>query len=91
MTTDLQTALGLFLVGMLAVFTILGLVVLSGRVLIWFVNRYLPDAAKLSTALPEAVKKEQRIDPKKLAAIAAAVEQISGGKAHIIKIEQQND
>lgn len=91
MTTDLQTALSLFLVGMLAVFTILGLVVLSGRALIWFVNRYLPDAAKLPTALPEVVKKDPRIDPKKLAAITAAVEQISGGRAHIVKIEQQKD
>lgn len=89
MTTDLQTALSLFLVGMLAVFTILGGVVLSGRTLIWWVNRYLPDAAKLPTTLPEVVKKEQRMDPKKLAAITAAVEQISGGRARIVKVEPQ--
>ncbi|HKK74492.1 MAG TPA: OadG family protein [Saprospiraceae bacterium] len=89
MTTDLQTALSLFLVGMLAVFTILALVVLSGRVLIAIVNNYFPGPSSLPEELPKAVQGRPDFDPKKLAAITAAVEQVSGGQARIVRIERQ--
>lgn len=89
MTTDLQTAFTLFLVGMLAVFTILALVVLSGRLLITIVNRYFPDRPTLPSALPNTVHSHPQVDRKKIAAITAAIDQISGGAARIIKIERQ--
>lgn len=89
MNTDLQTALTLFLVGMLAVFTILALVVLSGRVLISIVNTYFPDPSSLPVALPKALHSLQRVERKKMAAITAAVEQASRGQATIVKIERE--
>ena len=48
MSAELQTALLLLVVGMITVFIILSLVVLTGRTLIWVVNNYFSPEEKLA-------------------------------------------
>ena len=92
MTAEMNTALVLLVVGMLTVFVILGLVVLTGQVLIRIVNRFAPAAAPIissarrqaSRVATEGIRNQQST----LAAIIAAVEVWGGGKASIQSIEQ---
>ena len=78
MESDISTALSLLAIGMITVFTVLFLVVLTGNILIRFVNRL-----KLSEMTPQ-----QAIAPNKVAAISAAVEAFTQGKGRITKIEK---
>lgn len=89
MTPDIQTAFTLLFIGMLAVFTVLALVVLSGRGLIAVVDRYFPEKVAEPIEIPRSIHTSQRMDRKKLAAITAAVEQVTGGQGRITKVEKQ--
>ncbi|MCB0661162.1 MAG: OadG family protein [Saprospiraceae bacterium] len=88
MENNIQSALILLVVGMLTVFLILTLVVVTGNVLIRLVNRFATEEVK-------AVKKkvaaglQKQLNPKTLAAITAAVEIATGGKGKIVKIEKK--
>jgi len=91
MSENVQTALLLLLVGMITVFIILSLVVLTGNLLIKFVNRFYPDAPikgmnKLGVRLKHP--SNSAIVPAKLAAITAAVQVVTEGKGRITKIEK---
>jgi oxaloacetate decarboxylase gamma subunit len=78
--TDFQTGLLLLAVGFPTVFVILYVVVLLGKGLILFVNKYIPEASdKPDTSL---------IAPNKLAAIAAAINKLTEGKGKVTKIEK---
>ena len=93
MNESLSTALLLMVVGMITVFIILGLVVLTGKLLIKLVNKYIPEAEKF---VPKQRKRPSSaitsFDKKKLAAIAAAVEIATAGKGRIVSIEKvRND
>jgi len=90
MDTNLSQALLLLVIGMITVILILLLVVLSGKALISIINRFFP-------LPPEKVKKERtrstpfpsrKVNPKKLAAIVAAVEAVTGGRGTVTKIEK---
>ena len=91
MEENLSQALLVMLVGMITVFVILSLVVLSGKVLIYIINGYFPMA-------PKKIKKERSratannpiksMHPKKIAAILAAVESATGGRGTVTKIEK---
>ena len=90
MDPTLSKAFLVLFVGMFTVFIILLLVVLSGKVLISIINRYFPMP-------PEQVKKERKRTPvqiqqttntKKLAAIIAAVDQVTSGRGTITSIEK---
>lgn len=88
MSTELQTALLLLIVGMITVFVILSLVVLTGRVLIWVVNNYFSPEEKIAYDYKVPFVEDDVIYKKKLAAIAAAVEIATGGKGKAVKIER---
>ena len=77
MGDNLESALSLLLIGMITVFIVLALVVAIGNLLINIINRYFAEAPS-----------QNAINPKKLAAISAAVDIVSEGKAHIQKIEK---
>ncbi len=77
MTDSIESALSLLFIGMITVFVVLSLVVLIGNVLIYFINKYF-------SSPPE----EDSIDPKKVAAITAAVEVVTEGKGQINKIQK---
>ena len=73
MGSEFSTALTLLAIGMITVFVVLLLVVITGNVLIRMVNR---------------LDKSTTIEPAKIAAISAAVEAFTDGKGHITKIEK---
>lgn len=77
----------LMVIGMITVFVVLVLVVLSGNLLIALVNKYIPEeepkplrsvASESSTAL----------ESNKISAIVAAVDWLTKGKGKITKIEK---
>ncbi len=87
MSQALETALTLLVVGMTTVFLILGLVVLSSRLLILLVNRYFPDPIFASDPHRSVGKRRRGLPPEKLAAIVAAVEVFTGGRGRVDKVE----
>jgi len=88
MNPDIQTALSVFLIGMFTVFVVLGLVIYTGKAVIWLVNRNVnrQEAKQLA-----AHRYRQSISgPSKnahLPAIIAAVEVITEGRGRVEKIE----
>ncbi len=92
MSDALSEALLILAVGMITVFAILGLVVLSGQVLIRVTNRFIPEVQVAkplrSSNRSNLAKKRKAIEKKKLAAIVAAVEVVTGGQGHIERIEK---
>lgn len=83
MNESLSTALMLLAVGMLTVFFILALIVFFGDVLIRLVNRFFPEESPIAPAVRPATA-----DPAALAAIVAAVEQITNGKGRVTGIRK---
>ena len=74
MGSDTSNALSLLGIGMITVFTVLLLVVITGNILIRIVNRLADD--------------KTQIMPAKIAAITAAVETFTQGRGRITKIEK---
>ncbi|MEQ9301269.1 MAG: OadG family transporter subunit [Cyclobacteriaceae bacterium] len=85
MTSELSTALNLLGIGMITVFVVLTLVVGVGKLLIRFVNS-LPEEIKKPTVSPAKVV--NGMDPRKVAAITAAVDHVTFGQGVITKIEK---
>ena len=81
MENELSQAFSLLGIGMITVFVVLSLVYIVGNFLIRLVNRISP--------VSETRSAETSLSKSKIAAITAAVEVISGGKAHITKIEKE--
>lgn len=92
MSSDLNTALLLLIVGMTTVFVILSLVVLSGRLLIRLVNTYAPEplVLKPSAPVPLVSPPKSAISPAVVASIVAAVDQVTGGKGKVQKIKKEH-
>jgi oxaloacetate decarboxylase gamma subunit len=80
MEPSLYSALSLLVVGMITVFAVLSLVVFTGNLLIRVVNAY--------TAEQIPIPATSKIEPKKLAAITAAVEVVTKGEGQITKVEK---
>jgi oxaloacetate decarboxylase gamma subunit len=83
MATSISSALTLMVIGMITVFLVLLLVYFTGNILIRVINQWLPE--------PTSIVKSsgtEGIDTKKIAAISAAIELFSEGKARITKIEK---
>jgi oxaloacetate decarboxylase gamma subunit len=74
MDIEFSTALSLLAIGMITVFVVLALVVLTGNLLIRIVNRISPE--------------QDGIAPAKIAAITAAVGAFTQGRGRITKIEK---
>ncbi|MEM7374811.1 MAG: OadG family transporter subunit [Bacteroidota bacterium] len=84
MSDPTSQAFVILLVGMITIFSILALVVISGNVLIRLVNRYFP-ATPVRTS--PVLRKEPTFSPSTLAAIVATVEWVTAGKGHITSIQ----
>ena len=82
METNLSNAVLLLGIGMITVFVVLGLVVLSGQVLIKFINKYVP--------APKMVSKPFKpgIPNKKIAVLTAVVDHVTGGRGKIESIKR---
>jgi oxaloacetate decarboxylase gamma subunit len=79
---NLNTALGLLVVGMVTVFIVLWLVVLIGNLVIRVTNRVVPFEDK-----PDGGSRG-RSDTKKMAAIVAAVDAATGGRGSVDSIQK---
>ena len=88
MNVDLQTALLLLFVGMITVFVILALVVFTGKLLIWIVNKYFSEEDRLDYDYRAPYLEDNVIDKKKLVAIAVAVEVVTQGRGQITQVER---
>lgn len=97
MNSEIQQALLVLLIGMITVFVVLSLVVLTGKLLIVLVNKYgpVPQKAKIQSKdfaplLTESLSNKTYIDKKKLAALVSTVEIVTQGKGRILKIEKES-
>lgn len=79
MDSKFEQALEIFGVGMVTIFLILGLVVISGQVLIQLVNRFSPNNEEKITS-PSAIPDTH------IAVINAAVEAVTKGKGNVAAI-----
>ena len=86
MNQELIDAFGLLLIGMLTVFTVLALVVATGRALIWAVNRITKELPSVKKTAHSTLRVERNINPQKMAAIVAAVEIVTKGKGKITNV-----
>ena len=76
---------------MITVFVVLSLVVLSGKVLISIVNKYAPEKAISKNVTSRTIpisRKSSSTSSSKVAAIVAAVQQITHGKGQITSIKK---
>jgi len=87
MTEQVSSAILISIVGMLTVFAILALVVLTGNSLVRLVNHYAPLSTKVKQN-PNIPSPSSVISQKKIAIITAAVSAVSHGKASVEKIEK---
>ncbi len=97
MNSEIQHALLVLLVGMITVFIVLSLVVLTGKLLILMVNKYGPVSQKTKIQrrdfvplLNESLNSSSFIEKKKLAALVSTVEIVTQGKGTILKIEKES-
>lgn len=78
--------LKLMLIGMSTVFIILFVIIYFGKALIAFVNKFCPEEEKPVAA--KASASPAAIDPQVAQAIALAVNNLTGGKGKVEKIEK---
>ncbi len=95
MNTNIQTALLVFLVGMTVVFIVLCIVVLTGKTLIYLVNKFGPVSSKNSIKkgdfiplLNDNISSKSGLNKKKLAAIISTVEIVTQGRGKVLNIEK---
>ena len=92
MTESVSQTLLLLAVGMITVFAILGIVVLTGQVLIRLTNRLATeDAIPAKTTSSDSISSHlpsTSIETKKVAAIIATVATVTNGQGRIVKIEK---
>ena len=86
LNVDLQMALLVMGIGMITVFAILTLVVISGQLLIRIVNHYNPPPAVLPTPKPVPLQQND-ISPATIAVLTATVEAFTAGRGTIMAIE----
>lgn len=82
MDASLSSALILMIVGMITVFSILGIVVLGGQILIRLTNRYVPEVYS------DTDKESTSITDKEVAIISAVVAEVTNGHATHVKIDK---
>jgi len=98
MSQNLSDALIILAVGMITVFVILALVVLTGKLLIRITNKFAPPTQirkeidfRISTpTTPNTLSQtdSKNIDKSKIAAIVGTVEYLTKGKGHVKNIEK---
>lgn len=90
MKPELVDAFGYLAIGMTTVFVVLALVVVTGRVLIWGVNRITKELPSVKRSASSITEIRQEISPQKMAAIVAAVEIVTKGKGKVSSIKKVN-
>ena len=95
MGESISTAIIVSLIGMVTVFVILGLVVLTGKILIRIVNTFFPiletePAIPLKPATPNSLLQNKSFNKSTLAAIISSVDTVTFGKGKVNKIEKIN-
>ena len=85
MNENIELALLLLLVGMVTVFLVLILVYSLGNGIIWFVNRFFPEAEQAAVT-----NQSTGVDRRHLAVIAAAVASVTGGRGKVLKVEKES-
>ncbi len=79
-------ALKLMVIGLTTVFAVLLIIIGLGKLLIRFVNKYVPEEEKAPAR--QAAPAAQAIPQNVLRAVELAVSQITGGKGKVEKIEK---
>lgn len=87
MNGDIYTGLILLSIGITTVFGILALIVLFGNILIYMVNKYIPEMQ--FSSMSSYIDAEGAMETNKLAAIVAAVETVTGGRGKAVSIEKK--
>ena len=87
MESTISNALVLLAIGMITVFLILALVVISGNILIKIVNKYAPEPSKKLTRASRLVTGTA---PEVVAAIAAVVETVTKGHGKVDSIQKMD-
>jgi len=82
MESNLSNAFLLLAIGMITVFAVLSLVVLSGSLLVKIINKYAPEKVKESKLV------KPLISNKEIAIINAVVDHITHGKGRVQSIEK---
>lgn len=88
MSEDFKTGLVLLAVGMITIFVVLSLVVITGNLLIRFVNRYFPDVPVASPSTIQGAGSSE-ISPKLVSAIVGAVDIVTQGTGKVISIQKE--
>ena len=88
MEQELTSALLLMLIGMITVFSILLLVVFTGKLLIYLVNRFGEEKLKLKPASYHLPFAKETINKKEIAVIMAAIEVATNGKGKVRSIKK---
>lgn len=83
MDQPINEALTLMVIGMITVFVILSLVVVLGKILILTVNKFFPEET-----VSQVTSFSTKGNTKKIAAITATVEFLTGGKGKITGIRK---
>ena len=87
----MSQGLTILAVGMITVFVVLGLVVLSGQLLIKLSNRFYKEPKiTFSPSLIETNDNPYEIAPQEIAVITAAVKVVTQGKGNVISIKKVN-
>ncbi|WP_298653942.1 OadG family transporter subunit [uncultured Proteiniphilum sp.] len=86
---NMNTALGLLVVGMVTVFIILCLVVVIGNVVIRLTNRFIPVTGPATGKSGNGGSAGKKAHTKKLAAIVAAVDVVTQGQGSVESIEKK--
>jgi len=84
MSEGIEFGLTIMAVGMITVFTILGLVVLGGKIMILIINRFTSELVNDTHSPSE----NPPINPVKISVLAAAVAAYTGGKGKITTIKK---
>lgn len=84
MSEEIEFGLTIMAVGMITVFSILGLVVLGGKVMILAINKFAPEVE----IAPPPKLASQGISKTKISVLASVVAAITGGKGKITKIKK---
>lgn len=87
MENPIYFGLMLMIIGMTTVFIILALVVLGGKITVLLTNKSAPSKQPV---VAQIVKQEVLGESSRIAAITAAVEHISQGRARITEIKRIN-
>lgn len=85
MESNITNAFLLLIIGMITVFIVLLLVVVSGKILIYLINKYAP-----AHETKRLLRPKNTLDPKIIAVMTGVVEHVSKGKGALVSIKKIN-